>query len=258
MKELEEQVRVRVESVRESMRHALERSGRSADEVQLVAVSKYANCTDGMISALVHAGCSALGENRPQQLMEKIAVFSRPDSPYRANLLSNGPMIQWHFIGSLQRNKIRRLLPYITLIHSMDSIHLIEALDRILKEETGKSDEFGIAFPEKMKVLLEVNIAGEENKHGFEPDRLIEEIPQAVSFERVEVIGLMGMGALEASIGQVRLQFAKLRKLRDECQRQGYTGINELSMGMSHDFEMAIEEGATIIRVGSILYPNFN
>ncbi len=285
---LNKTVQDKAESVRTRIAQAAQRSGRSAQEITLVAVSKYARCDDGIIPAMVDAGCSVLGENRPQLLLEKIDCFM-----IQRKIALSQP-VQWHFIGSLQKNKIRRILPFVSLIHSVDSIKLLMDIDRIAEEENRKraeafsgpskilnnsfsdnstsnsktsnenlsssfdadlSNRFPI--PSKIPVLLEVNISGEESKHGFTPETLPDLFPQTLDFKRVKICGLMGMGALNGTSDDVRHEFETLRKLRDLCVRRYAPPeyFRELSMGMSSDFEIAIEEGATIVRIGSLLYP---
>ncbi|MCF0234782.1 MAG: YggS family pyridoxal phosphate-dependent enzyme, partial [Thermoguttaceae bacterium] len=160
--------------------------------------------------------------------------------------------IRWHFIGNLQRNKARRILPFVAKIHSVDSLRLLEALDRILTEEAAAPDS---RFPECVEVLLEVHISNDETKQGFTPDEILNVLPQMAKFPRVKARGLMGMAGLTATPDETRRQFAVLRELRDRCRAQ-FPDFSELSMGMSGDFEIAIEEGATSVRIGSILYPS--
>lgn len=249
--ELTNQVRDRIKEVKDRIARAAIRGGRSPDSVRLVAVSKYADCTDGFVPALLAAGCSLLGESRPQRLLEKYEYFTLHPEDHDLSFVP----IEWHLIGSLQRNKIRKLLPFVSLYHSIDSLKLLEALDRIAEEE---SDH--LSDRKKIKVLLEVNIAGEESKHGFEPSELIALMPELYRFKRIHFCGLMGMAALNASDATVRKQFSVLRELRDLCNDRypEYSDLQELSMGMSHDFEMAVEEGATYVRIGSSLYPDLS
>lgn len=219
--------------VREKIELAAERSGRSANAVRLVAVTKYASPADGFIDALINAGCFEFGENRPQKLLEKLAVFGT-DSRLR-----------WHMIGSLQKNKIRKILGRVVLIHSVDSVELAGAIHRVAEEEQ----------LEKIEILLEANISGDGNKHGLEPAELIDRLGEILAFRRLRVRGLMGMGGLDVQPSEVRRQFARLRTLLDASQRAfPAEPLDTLSMGMSGDFEIAIEEGATIVRIGSALY----
>jgi pyridoxal phosphate enzyme (YggS family) len=170
--------------------------------------------------------------------------------------------LRWHFIGPLQRNKARRILPFVSLLHSVDSLKLLEALDRILSEESERAAAGGRRpdepiFPETISALLEVRLSDDAAKQGFEPDELFDVLPKTAAFRRVKIRGLMGMAGLTATEAETRRQFATLRELRDRCRTQypEFSDFTELSMGMSGDFEAAIEEGATLVRVGSILYP---
>jgi PLP dependent protein len=221
------QIAENVALVRGRIAEAARRSGRSADAVRLVAVTKYVSAES--VRPLVEVGCCDLGESRPQQLWEK------------ASQLADLP-IRWHFIGTLQRNKVRRTLPLVAMIHSIDSPRLLAAID----------EECLAPLP----VLLEVHISGEATKHGFEPDEIESFLAKASDYRQVSIRGLMGMASLDGGADVARRQFAALRELRD-CLRvncpPGVT-LDELSMGMSGDFDVAIEEGATIVRVGSALF----
>jgi pyridoxal phosphate enzyme (YggS family) len=181
---------------------------------------------------VVQAGCDVLGESRPQALWEKVPRLA--DLPAR-----------WHLIGHLQRNKVRRTLPLVTLIHSADGLELIADIDRIAGERSLEA-----------KLLLEVNISGEDAKHGFAPAAIEPLLPQLASCRHVRVAGLMCMAGLEGGPDRARRDFAALRTLRDRLRRGCPEGIalDDLSMGMSGDYEAAIEEGATIVRVGSALF----
>jgi pyridoxal phosphate enzyme (YggS family) len=221
-------------AVRGRIAAAAARSGRAADEITLVAVTKYVSAD--MVRLLVAAGCRELGESRPQALWEKAAALA--DLPVR-----------WHMVGHLQRNKVRRTLPLVTMIHSIDSPRLLEAVD----QEQGCLPR---REPARLPVLLEVNTSGEAAKGGFAPDdaeRLLAELPR---YPHVSVCGLMCMAALEGGLDEARRDFAALRALRDRLCGGCPPGVtlDQLSMGMSGDFPVAIEEGATIVRVGSALF----
>jgi pyridoxal phosphate enzyme (YggS family) len=219
-----------VACVRQRIAAAACRSGRKPEEVTLVAVTKYVGHEE--IQATVAAGCQILGESRPQQLWDRAQAFQ--DLP-----------IQWHLIGSLQRNKVRRTLPLVAMIQSADSLSLVAAIDRI-------AGELSLRVP----LLLEVNVSGESNKHGFDPEVVEPILPELAEYPHVEIRGLMCMAGLEGGPAEARRDFAKLRTLRDRLQTScpDRIALAELSMGMSGDFEIAIEEGATIVRVGSALY----
>jgi hypothetical protein len=195
-----------------------------------VAVTKYVGTPE--VRALVEAGCRLLGESRPQELGEKAEALS-------------GLPIRWHLIGHLQRNKVRRTLPLVEMIESVDSLRLAAAIDRI-------AGELSLALP----ILLEVNVSGEPAKHGFQPAELEECLAELAGYGSVEVRGLMCMAGLEGSPEAARTDFAGLRQLRDHLRERCPEGIvlEDLSMGMSGDYEVAIEEGATIVRIGSALF----
>jgi pyridoxal phosphate enzyme (YggS family) len=219
-----------VACVRHRMADAAARSGRKADELTLVAVTKYVD--EPLARAVVQAGCDVLGESRPQALWEKAARLA--DLPVR-----------WHFIGHLQRNKVRRTLPLAALIHSADGPELIADIDRIAGEQSLEA-----------RVLLEVNVSGEDAKHGFAPAMIEPLLPQLAGYRHVHVGGLMCMAGLEGGPDRARRDFAALRTLRDQLRHGCPEGVvlEDLSMGMSGDYEVAIEEGATIVRVGSALF----
>jgi hypothetical protein len=237
-----------VSHIRGRIADAAARSGRAASDITLVAVTKYVSAAE--VRDLVAAGCRELGESRPQQLWEKAAELA--DLP-----------IQWHLIGHLQRNKVRRTLPLVAMIHSVDSPRLLAAIDA----ECGGAGEFsGVDAtaehaaagepPRPFPILLEVNTSGETAKHGLQPgevEPLLTELPR---YRHVAVRGLMCMASLEGGPDAARRDFAALRQLRDRlrCRCPPGVALDELSMGMSGDFETAIEEGATIVRVGSALF----
>jgi len=216
--------------IREQIATAARRSGRPAGAVELVGVTKYVDAA--VTRMLVEAGLTDLGESRPQQFWEKAAAL---EDLY----------IRWHFVGHLQRNKLRRTLPFITLLHSADSLRLLESL----------SAEAG-ALDRTIDVLLEVNISGDAAKHGWQPAQLAGALPQIGNLPHIQVRGLMTLAALDGGLDRARRDFAALRELRDSLAVDCPPAIelHELSMGMSDDFTVAIEEGATIVRVGSALF----
>ena len=235
---LHSRVATNVEIVRQRIQEAAVRSGRSETDITLVAVTKYATTTDGVIDALLAAGCRSLGESRPQALLEKAEHFTKN--------------IDWHLIGSLQRNKVRKILPLVSLIHSVDSVRLAETIDRIageLSEETGRMI--------RPRCLLEVAISDDDAKHGFQRAELPTVLEQLAAFRHVSFCGLMGMAGLDADDAEVRRQFATLRRCAESLREHGTpenVSLAELSMGMSGDYEIAVEEGATFVRIGSLLY----
>jgi pyridoxal phosphate enzyme (YggS family) len=216
-----------VARVRGRIADAAARSGRQASQITLVAVTKYVSAE--MVRPLIAAGCIDLGESRPQQLWEKAAALT--DVPVR-----------WHLIGHLQRNKVRRTLPLVAMMHSVDSSRLLSAIE---EEQL-----------DTLPVLLEVNISGEAAKSGLAPEVIEPFLATAAGYRHVAIRGLMGMAGLEGGLETARRDFAALRALRDRLRPRCPAGVtlDELSMGMSGDFEVAIEEGATIVRVGSALF----
>lgn len=240
-----ERIAGNVREVRDRIAAAAKRSGRNESDVTLVAVSKYAATGDPMFEAFCAAECFELGEARPQLLLEKAEFYrSKP--------------IHWHLIGSLQRNKVRKILPVTTLIHSLDSLRLAEAINRIVDEEVSEKKETD--FEQKITpvhCLLEIAISGDENKHGFEPEEMSEVMEKLAPLKNIAVEGLMCMSGLDADASATRRQFEAVRKIAENLRRQGTPdniSMDRLSMGMSDDFEIAVEEGATLVRVGSVLY----
>jgi pyridoxal phosphate enzyme (YggS family) len=219
-----------VARVRERIAAAASKAGRQPREIKLLAVSKYVDAATAAM--LLDAGCTDLGESRPQELWAKAAA------PELAG-------VHWHHVGRLQRNKVRRTLPLVELIHSVDSERLIAEIDEQAK-----------ALQLTPRVLLEVNCSGESAKQGLSADdarRLMSLMPR---YSNVQVVGLMTMAALEGGLEAAYANFAALRKLRDELAKEAPAGVqlNDLSMGMSGDFEAAVAEGATIVRIGSMLF----
>ncbi len=230
MSVIAERIADNVARIRESIADAAQRSGRRPDDVSLIAVTKYVGV--GEIDALIAAGCTEFGESRPQQFWAK------------ADELQDRP-IHWHMIGHLQRNKARRTLPYVTWLHAGDSLRLLEAVDRLSQEARRVTD-----------VLVEVNVSGDTTKHGFAPDEVEPLLPKLAELSGLRIRGLMAMASWGGSLDEARQDFIRLRNLRDRLAAACPPEISlaELSMGMSGDFEVAIEEGATMVRVGSALY----
>lgn len=215
--------------VRQRMAAAAERAGRSVDSIRLLGVTKYASLEE--TRALFAAGCHDLAESRPQDLWDKAKELIDPD-------------LRWHFIGHLQRNKVRRTLPWLHLIHSLDSQRLLQELE----SEAGRS---GL----RIKVLLEVNISGDPNKTGIAPNEVKSLVEQVLGSLHVELRGLMGMAGLGTDNDSARSCFDRLRELRDDLQTQyPEANLSELSMGMSGDYESAIAAGSTMVRIGSALF----
>lgn len=215
--------------IQERIASACERSARLPGAVRLVAVTKYADWD--WVLGLIRLGQHDLAENRPQNLMDRAEKISAP--------------ISWHLIGHLQSNKAKRILSVAKWIHSVDSLKLLGTIDRFASE-----------LPFRPQVLLEVNVTGETTKDGFDPVELESSIDTLLGFRHVQIQGLMTM-AMASNIPETsRPAFRNLRELRDNLQSKSGGGLqlNELSMGMTGDFEIAIEEGATMVRIGSALF----
>lgn len=206
---------------------AADRAGRAVSGVQLVAVSK-THPAEAVREAL-DVGQRVFGENRVQELLSK------------APLLPSA--VQWHLIGHLQKNKIRKVLPVVELIHGVDSLELARDIDRI-------AGELGL-FP---KILLEVNVSGENTKFGFTPEAAREGLEEILALPRVQLEGLMTIAPFVEEAEEVRPVFRALRELRDELAQAGGVPLSTLSMGMSGDFEVAIAEGSTMVRVGTAIF----
>ncbi|MGB0597952.1 MAG: YggS family pyridoxal phosphate-dependent enzyme [Rubripirellula sp.] len=207
---------------------AIATSGRTAGSTKIVGVSKYVGLPE--TEMLVQAGCKTLGESRPQ------ALWSKAES----NLLSSD--VQWHLIGHLQRNKIRRLLRHPVVIESIDSQRTLNAVAEISHQQQLTT-----------QVLLEVNISGDEKKTGFAPVEM-PQLMQNLPVNGIAVLGLMAMAGWGTDPDEARAQFEKTRLLRDRLRAESGLELKELSMGMSGDFPAAIAEGATIVRIGSRLF----
>ena len=225
---MENTIAERLAEVRARMAEAARRSGRAPEEIELVAVSKVHPPED--VREALEAGQAIFGENRIQEARAKIPLVSS-----RA---------RWHFIGHLQKNKIRQALPLFELLHGVDSLALARDLERI-------ADEDG----QRPRILLEVNVAGEGSKFGFKPAALESDLETiAAELPRLEVAGLMAIPPFTPKPEDARRYFVALRDLRDHLQEQLRVGLPHLSMGMSNDYEVAIQEGATLVRVGTAIF----
>jgi PLP dependent protein len=229
MLDLRSQLSENLNRVRERIANACDRAGRAPDSVLLVAVTKYAPIES--VQLLADLGVHDLGESRPQQLLERAAQIAAP--------------VQWHLIGHLQRNKAKKLLPAVAMIHSVDSLRLLSTLDELAGEMSLRP-----------RVLLEANVSGEAAKDGFDPAELLRSADAIAACRNVQVDGLMTMAPLAENAQAARPVFAALREFRDRMAAQlpATIALPELSMGMSGDYEVAIEEGATIVRIGSSLF----
>lgn len=199
-------------------------NGELPQGVKLVAVSKFKP-----VSAVLEAysaGQRAFGESRPKEMRDK-ALNSYPD-------------IEWHFIGHLQTNKVKLVVPYVSMIESVDSVRLLSEIDRCSASLGRVTD-----------CLLEVHIAREETKQGFSPDEIGVLMQNALQFPNIRFRGLMGMASNVSDTEAVRSEFRTLKKLFDSIERPSF---DTLSMGMSHDWKIAVEEGATIVRIGTLIF----
>jgi PLP dependent protein len=222
-----EETAIRLAQVRERVADAARKSGRTAEQIELVAVSK--THAAEKVQKAIEAGQLLFGESRVQEARAKIPLL-----PSR---------LRWHFIGHLQKNKIRHALPLFELFHGIDSLVLAQEMERIAEEE-------GI----RPRVLLEVNVAGEASKHGFSPEALRRDLEAALSLGRLTIEGLMTLPPLAPEAEASRQYFIALRKLRDQLEAEFDVRLPQLSMGMSGDFPVAIEEGATLVRVGTAIF----
>jgi pyridoxal phosphate enzyme (YggS family) len=218
-----------LQQVRSKIAGACKRAGREVNSVELIAVSK--TFPDGLVRDAFLAGQVHFGESRIQEAEPKISAL--PGT------------LQWHFIGSIQRNKVRRILQNFDVIHAVDSLRLATYINGIAKE-------LGL-FP---KVFLQVNIGSEDSKGGFEVQALHAEIDSLLKLDRLEIVGLMCIPPAGPDSESARPWFAALRELRDALETELELSLPGLSMGMSSDFEVAIEEGATHVRVGSSIFGN--
>ncbi len=216
-----------LEIVRARIDAAVKRSSRPAESVRLIAVSKKQDAEK--VRAAFDAGQLIFGESRVQEARGKIPLL-----PSAA---------RWQFIGHLQKNKIRQALSLFELCHSIDSLALAADVERIAAEE-------GL----RPRVLIEVNVAGEGSKFGFAPETLRKEMEVLLELNRLSIEGLMTIPPFGAEAEDSRRHFVFLRELRDELQRDFHVALPELSMGMSNDYEVAVEEGATSVRVGTAIF----
>ncbi len=222
-----EDVAKRLQLVRDRCRQAADRSGRSIDNITLLCVSK--TWPAEVVQYAIDAGQIEFGENKVQEGQEKVPA-----------LASN---LDWHLIGHLQRNKVRKALPLFSTLHGIDSLKLANAVDRVAGE-----------LSLRPKILFEVNVGDEESKFGFSPDGLRESFSDLLKLQHVEIRGLMCIPPAVAKPDLARPYFQRLVSLRDELAQAHAVALPELSMGMSGDFEVAIEEGSTMVRVGSSIF----
>jgi pyridoxal phosphate enzyme (YggS family) len=205
---------------------AVERSGRKDKSVKLVAVTKTIDVS--RIIEAIGAGVTIIGENRVQEARGKFKEI--------------GSGVEWHLIGHLQTNKVKYIFDIFSLIHSVDSLSLAEEIQRRADNRGAKTD-----------ILIEVNLSGEDTKFGVQPEKAIGLVKGISSFKNINVRGLMTIPPFSEYPEDSRKYFKMLRILRDDIQKEGIE-MKELSMGMSNDFEVAIEEGATMVRIGTAVF----
>ena len=216
-----------LEQVRNQITNAAAKSGRSPDDVDLVAITKTHPAEK--VRTAIEAGQRLFGESRVQEARVKI-----PELPSNT---------RWHFVGHLQKNKVRQALPLFEMIHSVDSLVLAQDINRIAEEE-------GL----HPRVLLEVNVSGEGSKFGFSSDKLRDQMEELLALSRLSILGLMTIPPLAKESEASRKYFVQLRELRDRLQTEFRVDFTQLSMGMTQDFPIAVEEGATLVRVGTAIF----
>jgi len=216
-----------LERVRAQIAEATKRSGRKIEDIDLVAITKTHPAEK--VREAMEAGQTLFGESRVQEARAKI-----PELP---------SSLRWHFVGHLQKNKIRYALPLFELFHGIDDVDLAQQMERVAAEEG--------MYP---RVLLEVSVAGEGSKFGFQPNKLREQMEELLALPRVTMEGLMCIPPLAKEAEHSRKYFVQLRKLRDALEKEFAVKLPHLSMGMTSDYLVAVEEGATLVRVGTAIF----
>jgi pyridoxal phosphate enzyme (YggS family) len=227
----QDQLRARLAAIRARIAAAAKKCGRRAEEVNLIAISKTHPAS--VIKRVIEFGALDIGENRVQEAEGKIMEVGRDAA-------------RWHLVGHLQANKARRAVSLFDVIHSLDSLDLAQRLDRLCHEEDR----------EKLRVLIQVDLGHEETKSGVDESELTHLVEGIGPLSRLELTGLMTLPPFFDDPEQSRPFFRRLRELRDELAGRGAfpSGKGELSMGMTNDFEVAIEEGSTMVRVGTAIF----
>ena len=215
--------------VQDRVAAAAERAGRDPGTVRIVAVSKTKR--PSLILEAIDAGVTEIGENQFQEARAKYDQVNRP--------------VKWHFVGHLQTNKAKGALKIFDLIHSVDSLRLLKEINRRSGQMNFQTD-----------VLIQVNTSGESSKYGVQPEQALSFIESALDYSHVRIKGLMTIGPFTPNVDAVRPSFALLSRLQDKIKAQQFAGVEMeyLSMGMTHDFEVAVEEGANIIRIGTAIF----
>lgn len=217
-----------LKKIRTDIKETCCRIGRAPDSVKLLVASKYAD--SNQLNKLYDLGLREFGENRADALSEKFQKTSKD--------------IIWHFIGHLQTNKIKKIVPIVEYIHSIDNIRTVEALDIYCKK-----------INKIQKVLIEINVSGEETKYGLKQEDINIFFKDALKYKNINIKGLMTMAPLTDDIHAIRSVFRRLSSIKKELESKNENlNLEELSMGMSNDYIIAIEEGSTIIRIGSAIF----
>ncbi|MGX7013037.1 YggS family pyridoxal phosphate-dependent enzyme [Vagococcus silagei] len=220
-------INTNVETIRQNIKVSCQKRQRDIEKVNLICVSKSVGVPD--METVFETGIRQFAENRVDALAEKQAHFKDSD-------------IIWHFIGRLQRRKVKDVINTIDYFHALDSLKLAHEIQK-------RADT-------KIKCFVQVNISGETSKQGVSPEDLMKFVTELIEFDKIEVVGLMTMAPFEASEGELRLYFSELKRLQTILANKNYNHApcQELSMGMSQDYQIAIEEGATFVRVGSAFF----
>lgn len=216
-----------VQVVADQVAAACQEAGRSSDSVQVIAVTKYVDVET--TQNLIDAGVRHLGENRVDKFLHKKATCQGQD-------------LVWHFIGSLQRRKVKEVINHVDYFHALDSMSLAHEIQK--------------RAVSPIKCFLQVNVSGEVSKHGFSPDELDQLVLELADLDKIEVVGLMTMAPFEASQEELAQIFSETRRLKEALQEKQIKNmpLTELSMGMSGDFSSAIQEGASFVRIGSLFF----
>jgi pyridoxal phosphate enzyme (YggS family) len=218
----------KIEILRSDIRKAAVKSERSPDDVRIIAASKYADASQ--IEEVFKAGINDFGENRVEELLKKHEII--------------GDKVKWHFIGHLQRKKVKQVVPVVEYIHSIDKLSTLEKVNQVALENN-----------KIQKLLIELNISGEQSKYGMPPDELNSFMDYFKKYRNVEASGLMTMTPLTDDLGMIRGIFKKLKNILIIINKSANTiNLKELSMGMSNDFKIAVEEGSTMVRIGSLIF----
>ena len=211
----------------------IKKYSKNPEKVKLVAVTKYPNVGRPELEELMENGILNFGENRVQVLEAKRELMDDVKDK-----------IHWNSIGNLQKNKVKYIIDYVCMIHSVNKLSLAQEIDKR-----------AAACGRKIDVLIEINLSGEDSKEGYDLEEFYKELPEIIKLENINIKGLMTMAPNVTDEDKIRASFRKLREIKDELNEKYFNGqLTELSMGMSHDYKIALEEGSTIIRIGTKLY----